>query len=146
MAIVNRDLAPSQQLWFFNSTLNLNVGASAAIGHHLAEMPFPGTLKAVALAARAISGSPVLSVGVKRFTSAGVTTIAFVGATLAPAAYGASAYSTQVFSVTSFALQTGDVVICNAAFEGGNVAADGSCVSVVVQATQDIKSYFGNAI
>lgn len=145
MAIVNRDLSPSQQMAVFSPTVNLSVGASAGSDHMVALMPFPGTLTKIALAAASISGSPSVSAGVRRFTATGSTTIAFVGATIAPVAYGISGYATQVLSVTSFALQTGDCVLITTAFGAGNVSA-GSCqVSVVVQASQDIRSYFGTA-
>lgn len=145
MAIVNRDLSPSQQMAQFNVTANLTVGASAGSDHCVALLPFPGTLKQIAIAAASISGAPSVSAGVRRFTSAGSTTIAFVGATIAPVAYGISGYATQVLSVTSFALQAGDAVVITAAFAGGNVSANSTAVSVIVQATQDIKSYFGTA-
>lgn len=144
MAIVNRDLDASQQLITLSSVHNLSVGASAASTFHVAQIAAPGTLRGVVLAANSVSGTPSVSISVKRWSGAGVTTISYVGSTLAVTATGIStAYSSQMVGVTAFALQAGDVVVAVAEFAGGNVAAAGTVISVVMKATQDIKSSFG---
>lgn len=144
MAIVNRDLDSSQQLEVYQAVHNLSVGASAASSFHVTQIPVAGTLRGFAVAANSISGAPVLSVSVKRWSGAGVTTIAYVSTTLAITATGIStAYSSQMVGVTAFALQAGDVVVAVAEFAGGNVAATSTVLSVIMKATQDIKSTFG---
>ena len=144
MAIVNRDLDPSQQLDVLASVQTLTVGASAASSFQVAQIPSAGTLKGFAVAASSISGTPSISVAVKRWSGAGVTTITYVGSTLAVTAHGIStAYSSQMVGVTAFPLQAGDVIVAVAEFAGGNVAVGNAVLSVVWRATQDIKSTFG---
>jgi hypothetical protein len=147
MAIINRDLDPSEQLRTLGcEVITTAVGASAGNSYHVAQAPYPCTLKAVSIAAQSISGAPVVSLDVKRWTAAGVTTIPFVGSTLAVLAYGASAAYTLIplsSSVTMTELQAGDVVVLNQNFSGGGVAIGGAAVTVGVSALQDYKTFFG---
>lgn len=144
MAIVNRDLESSEQLMVLESVQTLTVGASAASSFHVAQIPSPGTLRGFAVAANSVSGTPSVSVSIKRWSGAGVTTITYVGSTLAITAHGIStAYSSQMVGVTAFALQAGDVVVAVAEFAGGNVAVGNAVLSVIMKATQDIKQSFG---
>ncbi len=146
MAIVNRDLDVSEQIHHFSAVLNTTVGASAASNFFVAQMPFPATLQGVAIAANSISGAPVVSLSVNRWTAGGVTTIPYVGSTLAVLAYGASAAYQMIplaaAGSTLLNLQAGDVVTVKQEFSGGNVATGNSVVTVCVEAMQDIVKYF----
>lgn len=146
MAIVNRDLDPSQQIQVFTSVQSTSVGASAALGFQVAQMPFPCTLRGFAVAAASVSGAPVVSLSVKRFTATGVTTIAYVGSTLAVLAFGTSAAYTMVplaaNGSTLLSLQAGDVLVAQQEFSGGNVAIGNGVFTAMVQKTQDIVRYF----
>lgn len=146
MAIVNRDLDVSQQIQEFGAVLNTTVGASAALNFFVAQMPFPATLKGVAVAANSISGAPQVSVSIQRWTAGGATVIPYVGSTLAVLAHGASAAYQMVPMATAGStllnLQAGDVVVLKQEFSGGNVAIGNAVVTVAVQALQDIKKHF----
>lgn len=147
MAIVNRDLDPSQQLQAFTSVQSTSVGASAASSFQVAQMPFPCTLKGVAVAASSISGAPVVSLSVKRWTAGGVTTIPYVGSTLAVLAIGASAPYQMITLATAGStllnLQAGDVLTVVQEFSGGNVGTSNTVFTPVVQKVQDIVKFFG---
>jgi len=153
MAIINRDQDISEQIVDFNAVISTAVGASAGAGFHVLQMPWPGTLQGVAIAANSVSGAPVVSVDIKRFTATGVTTIAFVGSTLAVLAFGLSAPYTMIplaggvsaAGSTLRQLQAGDVVVVNQLFSGGNVAISNAVVTVCVNAVQDIKKHFNIA-
>lgn len=146
MAIVNRDLDVSQQIQEFGAVLNTTVGASAALNFFVAQMPFPATLKGVAVAANSISGAPQVSVSIQRWTAGGATVIPYVGSTLAVLAHGASAAYQMVTLATAGStlldLQAGDVVVLKQEFSGGNVAIGNAVVTVAVKALQDIKQHF----
>lgn len=147
MAIVNRDLDVSEQNKTLSSVITTSVAASAGQSFHAVQVPWPCTLKAVVFAANSISGSPVVNVDIKRWTSGGVTTIPGAGLSLAILAYGASSAMQSVSLVASgstlLSLQAGDVITVNQLFSGGNVSAANMVVSCVVQALQDIKQSFG---
>lgn len=146
MAIVNRDLDLSQQNQCLSSVISTSVGASAGAEFHVAQMPFPGTLKKVVFAANSVSGSAQVAVDLKRWTATGLTTIAYLSTTLVLTATGiSSAYSTQSVTINASLglLQAGDVICVNQLFSGGNVGAANMVVSCVVQATQDICEHFG---
>lgn len=146
MAIINRDLDPSLQVVNSSVLVSTSVGASAALGFQIAQLAAPGTLKGVAVAASSISGAPVVSLSVKRWTATGVTTILYVGSTLAVLAYGASAAQQMVplaaAGSTLLNLQAGDVLVLTQEFSGGNVAIGGAIVTSCVQALQDITQHF----
>lgn len=145
MAIVNRDLGSSEQTHMLGEIVSTAVAASAGISYQVCQVPYPCTLKSVAVAAQTISGAPVMALDLKRWTSGGVTTIPYISTTLAVLAYGASAaYQTFSLVTTAYALQAGDVLVLNQQFSGGNVATSNSVITTVVQATQDIKTFFGS--
>lgn len=147
MALVNRDKDSSEQIVSFQNLVTTTVGASAANSYFVAQAPFPGTLKAFSIAAQSVSGAPVVSLGVARFTAAGATTIAYVGTTLTVQAHGTSAaYQTVTLATagsTLLNLQAGDVIVLKQEFSGGNVSAAGCVVTTCIQASQDIKKHFG---
>lgn len=147
MAIVNRDKNSSEQMESYMSSHNLTVAASAGQSFHVAQAPYPGTLRAVSFAANSVSGAPVVAIDIKRWSGAGVTTIPFVSTTLTLTATG---ISTAYMSIslagpgsTLVALQAGDVIVANVLFSGGNVAAANTVITAVIQAAQDIKEHFG---
>ena len=146
MAIVNRDLDGSEQIRNLAAVVSTSVAASAAQSFFVAQAPYPALLKTITVAPNTISGSPVVSASVKRFTSAGATTIP-VGSTLTLTAHGLSAAYQNVPLIYSGAstvqLLAGDVIVLNQEFSGGNVAAGNAVVSVGVKALQDIKEEFG---
>lgn len=147
MAIINRDLGSSQQMRDFQNVITTTVGASAGAGFHAVQCPFPCTLKAVAVAANSVSGAPVIAIDIKRWSGAGVTTIAYAGSTLTVTAHGIStAYQSVSLAAagsTLLSLQAGDVIVVNQLFSGGNVSAANMVVTAVLQATQDIVEHFG---
>lgn len=147
MAIVNRDKNVTEQMETFSGIITTTVAASAGISFHTVQAPYPCTLKAVAVAANSVSGAPVIGIDIKRWSGAGVTTISYVGSTLTVTAHGIStAYQSVSLAAsgsTLLSLQSGDVVVVNQLFSGGNVSAANMVVSVVLQATQDIKEHFG---
>lgn len=128
------------------AVISTSVGASAGLGFHVAQLPYPATLMGVAVAAASISGAPQVSVSIKRWTAGGVTTIPYAGSTLAVLAFGASAPYQMVPMATAGStllnLQAGDVVTLVQEFSGGSVAIGGAVVNVVVKAIQDIKRHF----
>lgn len=149
MAIVNRDLDISEQIHDISAVISTAVGASAGADFQVCQMPWPGTLQGVAIAANSVSGAPVVQVGIKRFTATGLTTIS-VGSTLAVLAFGLSAAYTMiplqgVAGSTLRNLQAGDVVVVNQLFSGGNVAIGNAVVTACVAAVQDIRKHFNIA-
>ncbi len=146
MAIVNRDLDVSEQIVDFSNVISTSVGASAASNFFVLQMPWPATLKGVAVAAASISGAPQVSVSITRWTAGGATVIPYAGSTLAVLAYGASAAYQMIPMATAGStllnLQAGDVVTLKQEFSGGNVAIANAVVTVCVQALQDIKKHF----
>lgn len=142
MGLVNRDKDASEQLMTISAVQNLAVAASAGIQYHVGQASCPGTLRGVFVAAQSVSGAPQFSLAVKRWSGAGVTTITYVSTTLALVNHGISA-AYQSAGVTAFAIQAGDVFVAQSEFAGGNVAAAGSVISVVMKATQDIEEHFG---
>ena len=146
MAIVNRDLDFSEQMKSISAVLSTAVGASAGQSFFVAQVPWPCALRGLAVAAASVSGAPICSLDIKRFTAACVTTISNVGTSLAVVAHGLSApyqmMSIAAASSTLVQLQAGDVLVLNQNFSGGNVAVGGAAVTACVQALQDIKQFF----
>lgn len=147
MAIVNRDLGQTEQMRGLASVLSTSVAASAGSSFHVAQVPYPCTLMAISVAANTVSGAPVVSCDIKRWSGAGVTTISNVGTSLTVTAHGIStAYQSMSMAAagsTLLSLQAGDVIVINQNFSGGNVAVGNAVFSAVVQATQDFKQFFG---
>lgn len=146
MPVINREFDFSEQVIEKSVLVSTAVGASAGNSYHVAHVAQPGVLKGVAIAAASISGTPNVSLDIKRYTASGVTTIPDVGTTLAVLAYGAST-PYQMFTLadagsTLLNLQAGDVVVLRQNFSGGNVAIGGAIVTTCFQALQDIKQHF----
>lgn len=142
MAIVNRDLDPSQQVVNFNAIVtNTAVGGSYA----LAVMPSAGQLVAAGVVSKGLSGAPNLSLWIERFVvGTGYTAIA-IGASLAAQAFGTSGGQTfNVGAGVTWSLQAGDVI--SLASAGANTAATHHTVTLSVKALQDIKTQFGASI
>ena len=146
MAIVNRDLDPSEQIHTLDSSAVLAVAASAGVDYPIAIVPYPSTLKAVSVAAFGLSGSPFVQLAISRNAAAGATIIVTgVAASLAIQSAGTSGPQAMVLATagsTLLALQSGDVLMLRQLFSGGNVASI-VAVTAVVQATQDIKKSLG---
>lgn len=149
MAICNRDKDASEQKMSFQRHVALTVGASAGTNFHIAgPLPYPCTLVAAAVGHVSLSGAPVGSIECIRFVpGAGLTQIVGLGATLTAVAVstsGVQSFSLVAASSTLVSLQTGDIIVYNQLFSGGNVATAQSSVTVVVKKTQDIVAHFGS--
>lgn len=147
MAVANRELDRTEQMRSLSSLVSLSVGASAGSSFHTVQVPYPCTLMAYSVAANGVSGAPVASLDVKRWSGAGVTTVLNLGQSLTIVAHGISAayqsMSLAAAGSTLLSLQAGDVLVLNMNFSGGNVAASNTVVTAVVQATQDFKQMYG---
>lgn len=151
MAIVNRDLDPSQQRELYVANV---VGTASAISagimnpvvgtgvtFPLATISAQGQLVAAACSAWGLSGSPVHSLWLYRF--AGGYTGIQIGGNLSITAFGTSgalSFSMMAASVT-YQLQAGDQIVLYAT--GANSAVDKTSVTLVVRNLQDIVSDFG---
>lgn len=147
MAIVNRDLDASEQKQDYHSKFTTAVAASAGQTYIAFKAAYPCTIKNVSLAADGVSGAPSVVLALQRFiVGSGSTLIPGVGATTAVLAFGTSGavgVSLAANGSTLLNMQTNDCLIVNQLFSGGNVSLSGLEVTAVVQATQDIKQYFG---
>lgn len=141
MAIVNRDLDPSQQ----PRVLHTIVGALATgITTLIALVPNSSQLVAAGLKAFGLSGSPVYSLNVLRATADGPTLIG-LGATVT--AVGGLSAAVQGFSITLGAtvpLQRGDLIILQSG--AANTAVTGLALTTVFKPLQDVQTYFGAQI
>ena len=138
MAIVNRDLAPSQQC----SVVGAALGAVATgVTSLIALIPNSCQVIAAGLKAYGLSGSPQYSLNLLRTFTAGNTLIP-LGATLT--ATGGTTNVVQSFSLTLGATvfaEAGDVLMLNSGVS--NTAVTGLVVSVVLKPLQDVKTYYG---
>lgn len=143
MAIVNRDLDASEQKMVYPFALNpLNVGVTAVA----AIVTTPGTLVGAQIQAQGLSGAAVVSCEILRFNAgAGVTGI-LLGATLALTSVGTSgpqSYTLPAAGSSLVQVLSGDMIV----FRNipANTAAALFAGSVVIKATQDIKSHLGSS-
>ncbi len=147
MAIVNRDKNITEQMETFSAVVTTTVAASAGQTFHVIQAPYPGLLKSIDFAANSISGTPLVTAEIKRWSGAGVTSIVGIGGTLTVTPHGIStAYQSMSLAApgsTLLSLQAGDVIVVNQQFSGGNVSAANMVVSVIIAATQDYKEHFG---
>lgn len=147
MALVNRDKNVTEQMENFATAIVTTVAASAGQTFHVVQAPYPGLLKGIAFAANSMSGTPLVTAEIKRWSGTGVTSILGVGGTLTLTAHGIStAYQSMSLAApgsTLLSLQAGDVIVINQQFSGGNVSSGNMVVSVTLQATQDYKEHFG---
>lgn len=142
MAVVNRDLDPSQQALAFNSALGpLATGVTTPI----CVVPYPATLSQIKTAAFGISGTPTVVFSIQRFiVGSGVTSYLGGVTTLTLQAAGTSGALSAVLASqgsTALNLQAGDVIMSTTG--GSNAAVTGLAVSVVLKASQDIRQFFG---
>lgn len=147
MAIVNRDLDPSQQVVNFTASVPVGFVAGGPVGltNGIAVMPSPGQLVGAGVACQGLSGAPNLSLWLNRFiVGTGYTAIA-LGASLVAQALGTSGGQTfNVGAGVTYTLQAGDVISLVAA--GANTAIQSATVTLSVKALQDIKSQFGASV
>jgi len=145
MAVVNRDLDPSQQRlnWLNVAGTQSVVGVSAILALGIA--PCAMQVLAVAVEASGLSGSPTAGIQIQRFVvGSGLTTILVNGSSLltvqAYSTSGAQAMVLPAAGSTLVQLLRGDQLqmITSAA----NTAAS-YVVEAVVQVLQDVKSDFG---
>lgn len=148
MAICNRDLASSQQLQEFNSNFGaFSTGASnAAVTIPLCVVPYPATISKIKAAALGLSNTATLDFSIQRFIVGSGTTAYLGGMTtltlVAAGTSGVQAVVTAAAGSTALQLTTGDVIY--GSFAGQDAAATSLAVSVVIQATQDIRTWFGS--
>jgi len=137
MAIVNRDLAPNQQV----SVRGANIGAFATgVTNVLFIAENPQQVITAAVKAFGLSGSPVYSLNILRAVGGGLTSIG-LGATIT-AVEGTTLW--QGISITlgaTIPMQTGDVLMVNSG--AANTAVTGLMVSVAVQHLQDVRTFWG---
>ncbi len=143
MAIVNRDLDVSEQKQPFAFSLNpLNTGITAVA----VVIPTPGILAGVQVKSQGLSGSPVVSCEILRFNAgAGITGI-LLGATVAVAGVGTSGPQTYALPSQGSSLVqvlAGDMIVFRNLVANSAVALFAG--TVVIKATQDIKSYQGSS-
>lgn len=141
MGVNNRSLDGSLQREVVTATLGA-VGGAAAETHMLLTAPRPQLVEQIKVAAQGVTGSFHTSFQVQRFTSAGVTVIGGLAATLTVVAYGTSGIQSVTFAA-SLALQAND----NLQFSGGasNVGCTDLVISTVVKNTQDILTNYGTS-
>jgi 3D (Asp-Asp-Asp) domain-containing protein len=141
MAICNRDLDQSQQLYVEKFMLGtVGVGATVAVAY----IASPSVLQKIAITGLGISGTPVYTPNVMRWTSAGVTVFPVGSAVTLTGTYGLSGagVSATFNSGSSLSqLQANDLLILVSS--GANTNALQLIGDVVLQATQDIKTTFG---
>ncbi len=147
MAIVNRALDSSQQELEFYSTYGaFSTGASNAPAVvPIAMIPYASNLVAARVSATGLSGAPTLDLSITRFivgsgsTSylGGFTTLTFVGIGTS----GMQSVTIAAAGSTALSLFAGDVIYGSVA--GQDSAISRMSVSIVVKATQSIKTHFG---
>jgi hypothetical protein len=148
MAICNRDLGTGQQQTEFNTNFGaFSTGASnATVTVPLAMIPYPATLSKVRVGALGLSGAPVMSFSISRFITGSGNTLYTGGmTTLTLVAAGTSGVQTVVTAAagsTALNLLTGDVIL--GTFDGQDAAATSVATSIVIQAVQDIRTWFGS--
>lgn len=134
MGIQNRSLEDEQKKELHCSLIRETTTAESDIIFHA---PHPMTVDSAKLSAVGLSGSPTAQLQIQRFvTGAGQTTIA-LGPAVSLVAVGTS--GPQSFSFSSTALQAGDQIVATHA--GANAAAAQLAIALVVEATEDIKSW-----
>lgn len=144
MAIQNRDLGTNLQL----TTLSQSFGALATgLTVPVFTIASPCTISAAKVSAFGISGTPTLALTIQRFiVGSGVTSYLGGFTTLTMQAAGTSGSQSVAIAAagsTALNLLAGDVIMATTG--GANSAVTGVNVGLVVQYTQDLKSYYGVA-
>lgn len=138
MAIVNRDMDNTQQC---ETVVGQVSATTTGATYCMATIPYPAQLIAASQCAVGLSGAPNHSLWIQRFVAgAGVTSIN-IGASMVSVVFGTSGGQSFTVSGVSNLLQTGDLILLSTA--AANTAAAHVAVTLVIQALQDIKSYFG---
>ena|ERR1039458_7192036 len=143
MGIANRTLDASEQKRAFCATYAL-VGTGLTLTPLV--VPFNSVLNGIQIAVSGLSGSPTYQFAINRFiVGTGVTTI-IAGFTLCtPLTWSTSGMVTVVSVAAGNSLLTllsGDQIIC--ASGAANTAVAELSVAISIQATQDIKTVYGN--
>lgn len=134
MGIINRTFEASEQQRDISRNIEDTVTSTSDQFYHA---PHALEIQSAVACAEGISGSPTAQLQIQRFvTGEGETQIA-LGPALSLQSVGTS--GPQSFSFSSTALQAGDQVVV--AHAGSNAAVDQLQISLVVKATQDIKSW-----
>ncbi len=142
MAICNRDLASSEQTHEISANYGL---VATSLTLPIGIVPYPANIVSARVSAKGLSNAPTGSLRIQRFiVGSGAT--AYLGAftTLTLVDAGTSGILAPVQAAagsTALSLLAGDVITYVSA--GSNSAVDSLSVAVVVQATQDIRSWFG---
>ena len=140
MGILNRSKDTSEQQQVLSVAQDLAV---TGIDYPVAQAPHAMTIQKAKLYARAISGTPTVTLNIKRFVvGAGATTIS-ISSALTVAAYatsGALSFTLPAAGSTLLNLQANDILVATTG--GSNAASNELLVSVVVQNTQDILSWY----
>ena len=141
MGVINRSLDTSERRRQINTVIN---NTSTGVGYPVFEAPHPCTIKTARCAAVGLSGAPTSALYLHRFiVGTGMATYA-IGGALTHVAIGTSGPQTYSLPATGNSLlnlQTGDVVVTLTA--GSNAALAAKAVQLVVEATQEIKSWWG---
>lgn len=141
MAICNRDLDFSQQVYEARFKEGA-VATGATVLAHLVSTP--AALQKIALTGVGVSGAPTYNLSILRWTASGVTSIIPGSAVTLPASYGVSGANVSATfnsGSTLSQVQAGDLLLLTAA--GANTNVLQLIGSIVLQATQDIKTTFG---
>lgn len=139
MGIANRDKDASEKNYVVSAQLGaVATGVSTIVGI----VPSAGQLLGFQVTGKGLSAVPVYQLAVARWTTAGITGVAFGSALTLSAAFGLSGGVIGAsFNSASYALQAGDLLMLNSS--GANTAVADSAIAVVIQATQDIKQNCG---
>lgn len=140
MAIVNRDLDASEQIYVLGGAIG---AVATGVSTPVALVPNIGNITEWRLTGKGLSAAPVYQLAIARWTSAGITGIALGSAVTLAGAFGLSGgVIGATFVGNSYAVQIGDMLVVNSS--GANTAVTDLMVSVVVKATADIKKTFNS--
>lgn len=143
MAIVNRSLDASEQTFQVNAPLGLFITSDT---QHVYTAPYPVTLKQVKVNALGLSGAPQHKMVLNRFVvGAGLTSIDITSAAVVPAIGTSGLYTPSLPAAGSslLSLQAGDYI--SVVSSVANTAIASCLYELVVQAVQDIKTYYGTS-
>lgn len=147
MAIVNRTLDASEQKRTF--TASFYSGAAGILNGstlHCLTVPSDAKIAAIQIACTGLSGAPTVGLSVQRFiVGTGVTTIQGGATTLTLPEWGTSGTIAMVIasSGSSFLNVLANDVLTLTTAGGTGAASKQLAVSIVLQATQDIKTQLG---
>lgn len=134
MGIVNRSLDSTEQYQLYNTNIRETTTGESDVLVHL---PYPVTAVSAKLNAVTLSGTPTCQLQIQRFVTGAGATLIPLGAALTMVA--ASTSGPQSYTFSSTALQAGDKIVATHA--GTNAALAQLNIALVLQATQDIKSW-----